>query len=244
MNVPSSKTLLFAEDEPELLQIYAAWFQGRGYKVLSAGNGKDAFSLCQREHVDLVISDVRMAAGDGIELASQLKTNLENSPLVVFLTGFADVSSEEAYDLGVCTILNKPIARLELVQAVERFLKPPRELWTASVDLRPNALVQKNYGSFESALNQGALNFGRGGMFVRGCESLPEDLPVEFQFQFSEGRTPRMDGCGILRWKRTTHYQDLPNGAGIEILRLESHALDVVTEWISRARPKAFIPRA
>ncbi len=53
-----------------------------------------------------------------------------------------------------------------------------------------------------------------------------------------------LDGCGILRWKRTVQDVDLPKGLGIEILRLERQALDAVTEWISNTRPKAFIPRA
>ncbi len=243
MNAPRSKTLLFAEDEPELLEIYSEWFKRLGYEVLSASNGVEALSLCQHRHVDLVISDVRMAGGDGIELAHRLKTTLDASPLFVFLTGFADISDEEAYDLGACTILNKPIERKELEKAVERFLKPPEELWAAGLGFQPKSSVQKHYDSLEAALEKRELSIGRGGMFVRDAELVPEDSQLGFQFEFAGGTPPQMDGCGVLRWRRASPEHGLPAGLGIEITHLASQALDPVIEWISRARPRAFIPK-
>jgi len=242
MNAPRNKTLLFAEDEPELLEIYSNWFKGLGYEVLCAKNGNEALELCRNQHVDLVISDVRMAGGSGPELARQL-TTLDTSPLLVFLTGFADLSNEEAYGLGACAILNKPTTRRELEEPVSRFLKPARELWASPPTVQPHALVKKDYDSLESALQAGELNFGRGGMFVRDCGSLPKNVPLGFHFRFARGRPESMDGCGILRWQRVQPHQELPAGLGIEILHLGAQAQDPVLEWISRANPKAFIPR-
>ncbi len=243
MDKPKSKTLLFAEDEPELLEIYTHWFQRLGYNVLGASNGNEALEICRMHPIDLVVSDVRMAGGDGIMLARQLKTTLDASPLLVFLTGFADLSNEEAYDLGACSILSKPIDREKLRQAVERFLKPPRELWSAPLTLQLNALIEKRYQSLAGALEQRALSFGRGGMFVRDSRSLPEDVPIGFQFRFTEGNASRMYGSGILRWQRPLPQQNLPVGVGIEILHLDSEALDPVVQWISDSKPRAFIPR-
>ena len=240
---PRDKTLLFAEDELELLDLYCEWAQRVGCKVLRASNGEDALSICQRESIDLLISDVHMAAGNGIELARSLRT-LEASPLVVFLTGYSEVSDEEAYDLGACAILNKPILRADLLAAVERFLKPLRDLWTTPFGLRPNTSIKRDYGSLESAMLQGELSFGRGGMFVRDVESQCDRVPVTFDFSFVQGQTPRIEGCGIPRWQRMTRAPDLPPGVGIEILNLASHALGPVTDWISRANPRAFIPKA
>lgn len=243
MNDPYNKRLLFAEDEPELLEIYTRWFQRLGYHVLPTKNGNEALSLCRKQQVDLVISDVRMAGADGIELARTLKSTLDPSPLIVFLTGFADISHEEAYDLGVCAILEKPIERKELEKAVARFVRPPREFWDAPPSVQPNEHLQRQYHSLETALQRHELSLGRGGMFVRGPELLPDDVPLAFDFRFAEGRAAQMDGCGIVRWQRSELHEQLPPGAGIEILHLEAQALDCVVEWISRARPKAFIPR-
>jgi CheY-like chemotaxis protein len=81
MDKPKSKTLLFAEDEPELLEIYTHWFQRLGYNVLGASNGNDALAICRTHPIDLVVSDVRMAGGDGILLVRKLKTTMDASPL-------------------------------------------------------------------------------------------------------------------------------------------------------------------
>lgn len=243
MDSPTRKTLLFAEDEPELLEIYTHWFQRLGYHVLGASNGNEALAICRTHPVDLVISDVRMTGGDGISLARELRTTMDASPLLVFLTGFADLSNEEAYDLGACSILSKPIDRDRLQQAVERFLKPPRELWSTPLTLRLNALIENRYESLAGALHQRALSFGRGGMFVRDSRSLPEDVPIGFQFRFTEGNATRMYGSGILRWQRQLSQQNLPAGMGIEILHLDADALEPVVQWISDLKPRAFIPR-
>lgn len=243
MSIPQSKTLLFAEDEPELLEIYSHWFRRLGYQVLCAKDGNQALALCRGQHVDLVISDVRMADCDGIELARRMQTSLDRSPLLVFLTGFADLSVEEAYDLGACAILSKPIQRGELETAVARFVNPPHESWRQPPPLQPKAMVQKSYDSMESALERKELSFGRGGVFVRGSGHLPDDIPLSFQFRFAKGHAARMEGCGILRWQRETPQQDLPAGVGIEILHLTRQCLHPVVEWISRSQPRAFIPR-
>ena len=243
MNVLRNKTLLFAEDEPELLEIYSHWFERLGYEVLVAGNGKEALSLCRNHAVDLVISDVRMPHGDGVELARTLKESMGKSPLLVFLTGFADISNEEAYDLGACTILSKPIQRGELEAAVARFLKPARELWAAPPAVTPKMVVEKYFDSLESALEQKTLSLGRGGMFVRGPELLAKDDPIGFQFRFDGGSAERIEGSGILRWQRVSTQHGLPAGVGIEILHLAAQALEPVIEWIARVRPRAFIPK-
>ena len=240
--IPSEKTLLFAEDEPELLDIYCEWAHRLGYKVFRAGSGEEALFICRREPIDLVISDVQMAGGNGVQLARNLKT-LDASPLILFLTGYSEVSDEEAYDLGACAILNKPIARAHLLGAVERFLTPLRDLWASPVGLRPDTNIKRKFDSLESAMNDGELRFGRGGMFVRDIEPQCEHLPVAFDFGFAKGETSRIEGCGIPRWQRTTPAPNLPAGIGIEILNLDRKALGPVTEWISRANPKAFIPR-
>ena len=243
MNSPTNKTLLFAEDEPELLEIYTLWFERLGYHVFGACDGNEALAICRSHKIDLVISDVRMAGSDGIGLARELRRTMDSSPLLVFLTGYADLSMEEAYDLGACSILSKPIDRHELQRAVERFLKPVRELWSDPATIKPQALVAKHYESLPSALQERALSLGRGGMFVRNAGALAEEGPIRFQFRFNAGRATQMDGSGILRWQRPVQQQNFPAGLGIEILHLENEALDPVIQWISESKPKAFIPR-
>lgn len=143
--------------------------------------------------------------------------------------------------IGTLTLINKAIDRDKLQK--ERFLKPPRELWSTPVMLRLNALIEKRYESLAAALQQRALSFGRGGMFVRDRSSLPEEVRIGFQFRFTEGDAARMNGSGILLRHRSLPQDNLPAGLGIEFLHLDAEALDPVVHWISNFKPRAFIPK-
>jgi PAS domain S-box-containing protein len=67
----SVDTVLIVEDEPDLLQAAAILFRNLGYEVITAGNGKDAINILQREeHIDILFADVMMPNGmSGVELA-------------------------------------------------------------------------------------------------------------------------------------------------------------------------------
>jgi two-component system, response regulator YesN len=71
-------------------------------------------------HVDMVISNVRMPKMDGIELAKRLKKLARYFPKIIFISGFADIDERDCYDLGIETKLAKPIRRDTLVSAVRR----------------------------------------------------------------------------------------------------------------------------
>ena len=218
--------------------------QAAGIQSAGRQGREEAFSIWRRESLDLLISDVRLNGGSGIDLARRLKAVPEPSPLVVFVTGYADLSNEEAYDVGACAILNKPINRGDLVRAVERFLRPLCDRWATPVEVQPKEHLRRHFASLESALTQREFSFGRGGIFVRGSESACEFLPIRFEFSFDEGPMLRMDGCGISRWQRIVPLPSLPAGTGIEIVHIDDHARQRITELISSMNTKAFIPKA
>lgn len=239
----NSETLLIAEDEPELLEIYGMWFGRFGYRVLTAKNGREALQTCSNNHVDLIITDVRMADMNGIELARELNERTQQSPPVMFLTGHADISSEEAYGLGVCSILHKPIERDRLLEMARNALKPPVERWARPPAGEQREQLMRNYQSLDAAFEDHELNVGRGGIFLRGSNrQFMQESTFDLHLRFEEGDLKQVDGSGILRWQRTASKSELPPGMGVEIVHLNPPALDWATEFISRRRPRAFIP--
>lgn len=241
--VMSTHTLLVAEDEPELLEIYRLWLERSGFTILPARNGREALDLCRKQTVDLVISDVRMADGGGIELARDLRVEMDSSPPLIFLTGYADISCAEAYELGACAIVGKPIDRQKLVAIVQNALKEPRERWAVAPADPVQHTLRKNFQSVESAVQSRDLSLGRGGLFVHNStEPFNEDHPLEFDFQFNEGELEKINGAGIIRWHRVSSEQGMPPGLGIEIVHLLPPALQWIAELIGRRKPRAFIP--
>ncbi|HEX4620332.1 MAG TPA: response regulator, partial [Myxococcaceae bacterium] len=66
-------TLLFVDDEPDVLDILTKTFE-RGYDVVSAGSGAEALAILKSRPVDLLITDQRMPEMKGIELISAART--------------------------------------------------------------------------------------------------------------------------------------------------------------------------
>ena len=60
--------ILVADDEPDMRQIFAAWFRNLGCSVTEAADGKDALDAIARQPFDAIVTDVRMPRIDGVRL--------------------------------------------------------------------------------------------------------------------------------------------------------------------------------
>ena len=115
----SGKKILVVDDELDLREIISEDLELLGAEVFNAENGRSAFDLAKLVHPDLILSDVRMPGGDGIELLSRIKDLPQNpSPYVFLITGFADMSPEEATSLGAQGMLAKPFNLKQLRELV------------------------------------------------------------------------------------------------------------------------------
>jgi DNA-binding NtrC family response regulator len=127
-------TLLLVDDEPDLREVLTFEFEMRNFHVLTAGGGREAFQILddafKKGHpIDVVLSDVRMAGGDGIELLAQIQRHHPETP-VVLMTGYADMTARDAIALGAAHLVLKPFDFEELISAVysscDMFGRPDR----------------------------------------------------------------------------------------------------------------------
>ena len=114
----SDKKILVVDDEPDLREITAFEFEHRGAKVVMASGGHEALSIIMEDQIDLVISDVRMPEGSGEELLNAMveKNLLKNTPIVL-VTGFADLTREQAIDRGALEFY-KPVKWSHVIEFV------------------------------------------------------------------------------------------------------------------------------
>lgn len=113
------KTILFVDDESDLCKRACSQFNQLGMKVLQAFNGKDAFDLVLSKHIDIVITDIRMPGGGGIELLYNIHSLGEIAPIVILISGFVDISEEEAFEKGAFAIIDKPLEFDIVVKYIE-----------------------------------------------------------------------------------------------------------------------------
>ncbi len=117
-------TVLVVDDEEIICEAIAFDLQRNGIQVLTAHNGKDAWeTFSQHPNIDLVITDVRMPDGDGVNLLDKIRDYNKQVPVVIFITGYKDISDQEAYNKGVNGILSKPFKIEELMEKIKKYIK-------------------------------------------------------------------------------------------------------------------------
>ncbi|MBC7384609.1 MAG: response regulator [Cryobacterium sp.] len=199
----------------------------------------------KREKLDAVISDIRMPHGDGIELLKNIKCLHHQFPVVLLITGFTDLSKDEAYHLGAEAVLAKPFYLDQIDEAVIRVLTPLSQRMIQE-EIVPGAIrkIESRYDSIASAIESGNLTLGRGGIFV--SDSKTPVLPNEnifFNISLSNGDVFTIQKTGIVRWVRREQIESLPPGYRVEFEVLSTHAKEKLLELIENAKLKPFIPR-
>jgi len=85
-------TLLFVDDETNILNSMRRLFRPHGYRIFVAESGAKGLEIIARENVDLVISDMRMPEMDGARFLAQVKLRSPGT-VRILLTGYADMES-------------------------------------------------------------------------------------------------------------------------------------------------------
>jgi len=129
MSTPTVSTpaILIVENEASNRILIERVLSTRGYRCLSASNGQEALDLLDREHVDLILTDLSMPVLDGYRTTQLIRSrpHLADVPIVA-VTAFAlSDEGEAAKRIGCTEYLTKPFKPRQLLELVERLL-PPR----------------------------------------------------------------------------------------------------------------------
>ncbi len=234
------KKILVVDDEPDLREILKEEFTFEGADVSEAKNGNEAFQIIQQKPIELVLSDIRMPGGDGVSLLRNIKAKHLSYPSVILITGFADISASDAYEIGAEGFFAKPFQLEDLLAKVNSLLLPINERWKQPLNLATKKSINKTNITFQQAINESQVSVGRGGIFLSG-DLRPLKLNEVLQIQFSDGVVE-----GGVRWTRfeSSAETKLPMGVGLEISHTSPEINAYLSQKISALGPKAFIPKS
>lgn len=115
MNPDTTRSALVVDDEPQVVELIASLLVERGWRVCCAGTIKEA-----REHLlrvgtlDLLVVDVRLPDGSGLQLAEAVKANYADADIVV-VTGYPSYEAVvEAVRVGITDYVSKPFSLDEI----------------------------------------------------------------------------------------------------------------------------------
>ncbi|MCU0387767.1 MAG: response regulator transcription factor [Chitinophagaceae bacterium] len=121
---PKAK-ILFADDEPDILDIIGFNLEKEGYEVITANNGQQAFDLSKIHRPDLIILDIMMPYKTGIEVCNLLRQlpDFRDTPIVI-LTALNDETSHiKGLDSGADDYISKPISTKILISRINALLR-------------------------------------------------------------------------------------------------------------------------
>ena len=114
--------LLIVDDEPAMRMALEASFRQCGWLVATAGGVAEGIAAFQQDPCGLVVTDMRMGDGDGLQLMQGIRQIAQQTP-VIFLTAYGNVSEAVlAIKEGACDYLVKPVSFDRLKQAVQCIL--------------------------------------------------------------------------------------------------------------------------
>ncbi|MBS1559775.1 MAG: bifunctional response regulator/alkaline phosphatase family protein [Bacteroidetes bacterium] len=140
-------TILWADDEIDLLKPHILFLQQRGYDIIPVNNGLEAVELCESKHFDVVFLDEHMPGMSGLEALTQIKNNKPNLPVIMITKNEEERIMEEAIGAKIEDYLIKPINPSQILLAVKKILDNKR-----LVIEKTNLGYQQEFGKIGMAL--------------------------------------------------------------------------------------------
>lgn len=112
--------VLVVDDEPDVREVITHFVTQAGCDVTSVSSGETALSELERNHYDVVVSDIRMRGMDGVELLRRVR---EKWPSIEFIIISGNASVENAIEAlrhGAYDILLKPVRMEKLSATIQR----------------------------------------------------------------------------------------------------------------------------
>jgi len=116
--------ILVVDDEPNMLRLLKTILMDKtGYEVTATNNPLEVSKLLQEGHYDLVVTDLKMPLGDGIDLIGIVK-NIDATMPIIVITAYGTIeTAEEAIQKGAYDFITKPFRKETILITIKRGLE-------------------------------------------------------------------------------------------------------------------------
>ncbi len=215
--------LLIVDDEPGIRDSLREYFEMQDFSTDVADCGEVALEMARSHDYDLILSDVRMPRGDGGYLLKKIREKHDNRPYFIMMSGFTDLTVEQACAGGAVALMTKPINPTEALRIVQRLLQPESSKWQwDTADVTSRRVVSISASDLAEACGKGFASCGHMGIFIESSDMLPkvgENIEVSFS-------SPRCKVRGQVLWARAHERDSLKRGFGISIHQATSDFLN------------------
>ncbi|HTI03981.1 MAG TPA: response regulator [Gemmatimonadales bacterium] len=120
----AAKKILVADDDKVTLETLGAQLRGAGFQVLTAMDAMQAFMVAQRSVPDVVLLDIQMPGGTGLNTLKQLRSSSKTQGIpVIAMSALKDPGLDtRAVALGALEFFPKPVDFARLRATLARVL--------------------------------------------------------------------------------------------------------------------------
>jgi len=115
--------ILVVDDDPEIRKLLARYIESQGFRVLLAANCRELHDRLASHHVDLIVLDVMLPDGSGLEACRDLRAQRSNVPIILLTALKEDVDRIIGLEIGAEDYLGKPFNPRELIARVRAVLR-------------------------------------------------------------------------------------------------------------------------
>ena len=141
-------TILWADDEIDLLKPHILFLANKGYDVTPVNSGADALDKVQEDNYDIIFLDENMPGMTGLETLAQIKSLKPNIPVIMITKSEEEHIMEEAIGAKIADYLIKPLNPNQILLSVKKILDNKR-----LVSEKTNQGYQQDFRKLSMAFN-------------------------------------------------------------------------------------------
>jgi two-component system, cell cycle response regulator DivK len=120
---PIRRRVLVVEDNPLSTKLFSALLEARSCNVFQAGTAREAVKLAHEHLPDLILMDMRLPDGSGLDVTRRLKQDdrTKTIPIIVLTASAIGRDQVDAREAGCDAFLAKPIVVHEFLRTIDEF---------------------------------------------------------------------------------------------------------------------------
>ena len=127
--------ILVVEDNERIQKLMVTYIEKAGYKAFQAGDGLEALTVLENNHIDMMIIDIMMPNMDGYKLTESLREADYNLPILMVTAKDRIEDKKKGFHLGIDDYMVKPIDFDEMVLRVEALLRRAKISYEQKIEI-------------------------------------------------------------------------------------------------------------
>ena len=121
--IASTPQILVVDDDPEIRKLLARYIESQGFRVRLAANCRELREQLTTHQIDLVVLDVMLPDGSGLDMCRDLRAQHSNVPIIMLSTEYKAEAMREALSHGADDYIRMPFGIRPFVARIRAKLR-------------------------------------------------------------------------------------------------------------------------